>query len=1196
MNLEKIELLGFKSFADKTEIKLTDGVTGIVGPNGCGKSNISDAIRWVLGEQAPKQLRGSSMQDVIFNGTEKRKSLSYCEVSLYFNNEGGKLFHELEYQEVIFTRKLFRNGDSEYYINKQPARMRDIVDFLHECGVSREGYTIIGQGKVSEILSSKPEDRRAIFEEAVGIAKTKNKKRESERRLDRTRENIIRIIDKTTELEKILEPLAKQAEKTRSFRALSEELKYHEINTYLYKHDNANTVKEGIMTRIRGFNEQIAVRSQELEEVNEAYRMHQEEISLADDKMKSLHNAILAKSIEAEKIAGQKNISNERISFFRSEIERIRKDCEDKLAAIVRLSDESAEKQKLIKKHDEEIKTLTVKAKKLSADLATVSGQIQEGERLVNMMQSKIIESAETLASINADLGSLSAEKNVISSQHSDTLVKVEGLIKRKADLLAEKQETDRKIAELERNVCAKRDNIKETESSISDTNRFISELGDKIYKLNADLVSLETNLKIYSSLKASFDGYGPTVKNLMAASGRDPELKIKIKGGVGAVISTEQKYETAIETAMGGYLQNVITATPDDAQYLFKYLKRIDGGRINCLPMSALKVRQDGYEITKAVGERGALGLATKLVRYDAQFDNAIRFVLGNTLICDVIDNATAIAKKYNFAFKIVTLDGDVISPSGTMSGGSKKKNTTNLLAMDRHLQDTEKQIREKKAEMEKYETNKQNLLNQVNELVDSLDELNKSYQDYRQKLVEYTAKKSNLEEIISSTDKDITSERVHITEIENRIDEISGKYADVQTGSAKLMEEKSAASGNAQENQAKYDKLKAERDNLIAENTSVQTRLAELNSALERYKEDVKRIGGEIALNQTAIETNNKNIESDESIIENLVKETAKMALSDEENQQLQRLRENLADAEKRKEILNAAVEKDNADKENLTQTISKLNERKFSEENSLTRVDAELEYLQDRIFTEYQETYDTCKDKKDDNYDIMNSAEEINRLKKKISSLGSINANAIEDYETYNASYQEYMTQKADLEKAEADLKEAIGALTDEMTKTFDDGFEKIRTNFQKTFKELFGGGKADLVLDYTDCTDPLDAGVEIMAEPPGKKLQKISLLSGGEMALTAIAILFAILRLRPMPFCVLDEIEAPLDEANVERFAKYLKNFSKDTQFIVITHKKVTMELCDALHGVTMEEKGVSKTVSVKFADLGVEFSA
>ena len=1188
MNFEKVEIYGFKSFADKAEIKFGDGITGIVGPNGCGKSNVADAIRWVLGEQSAKSLRGSSMQDVIFSGTQGRKSLSYCEVSLYFDNT-NRMF-SIDYNELIITRKLFRSGESEYYINKQPARLREIVDLLHECGIGKDGYNIIGQGKVEEIMSAKPEDRRTIFEEATGIAKFKTRKNESERKLDRTHENLVRYIDILTEIEGQLGPLERQAAKAKEFNELSAELKYHELNTYIAKVDGVETAKGKINTRIKGIDEQTALRQNELNDAQREYDKIFSDISDADNTLKKLNDELLEKRVSMEKNTGAKQLYEQKISYLLGQIERAEKE----IAENVKLIEESkatftGNEEKLIKEQDQ-LKTLQDKADKLSRKLLSVSEKIALGEELQNANTRKVIESIESLSDIKMNKGTMSIEKKNLIEKLEELTQKLDALSVKRDGLFNDKERADKSIDELDRGVFDLKNQIDEKENQVRNCNEEVAKVDNQIYSLNSIITTLITKDNFYKGLKDSYEGYAPAVKSLFNKAKENGELKRRIKGVVAELIKSDKKYDIALETLLGMAAQNVVTATPDDAKYLIEYLKVNKLGRITFLPISSVKPREQSASVTSALNERGALGVANKLVTYDKQYENVISNLLGNTLVVDTLENATRIADKFRFAFRMVTLDGDVFSTQGAMTGGSRRTDTVGLLSGDRKIEENAAQLKVKKEEMDKLKVEKADLEKKRDRALDELSMLGDLYNGKRQQILVEREKQGSAEKALSEVGQEIERATDLVEEVNERLKKLDADFAAVQSGGAKLEADRASAKSTADKHQAEYELLKKERDQLAKESTELQVRITELKGDVTSLSAENARLKGVITEAESSNESLRKSNEGAAGIIEELRRDQEKVALTKEEQDYINGIRDKIDGIESDKSELREKLNRNDEKKNFLTGAISELTDKKHAEEIALAKIDSDLEYLQQSIWEDYQETYETAVKQKAENYDASFGESEIARIRKKRSSLGAINATAIDDCKALRERYEEMTTQKEDLEKAEKDLKEAIEKIKAEMLTQFDEGFTKINENFQRIFKELFGGGRAMLQMDYSEVEDRLEAGVEIVAEPPGKKLQKLSLLSGGEKALTAIAILFSILKLRPKPFCVLDEIEAALDEANVDRFARYLKKFSQETQFIVITHRKPTMELADALFGVTMQEKGVSKTVSVKLSDV------
>ena len=1188
MNFEKVELYGFKSFADKAEIKFGNGITCIVGPNGCGKSNVADAIRWVLGEQSAKSLRGSSMQDVIFSGTQGRKSLSYCEVSLFFDNT-SRMF-SLDYNEVIITRKLYRSGESEYFINKQPSRLRDIIELLHECGIGKEGYTIIGQGKVEEIMSAKPEDRRMIFEEATGIAKFKTRKNESQRKLERTHENLVRYIDILTEIENQLAPLERKAEKAKEFNALSEELKFHELNTYVAKVDGVETAKGKIYTKINGIDEQTALRRKEMDNAEKEYEKIFTDITGADENLKKLNDELLEKRVGMEHASGAKQLYDQKISFLKGQIERAEKEIEDNKKLVGESQNTLNVNTELLSACEKDLTVLQEKAEKVSKKLLSVSEKIALGEELATANQKRIIASLESLSDIKVNTGTMSIEKKNLLDKLEELTAKLDGLSVKRNDFFNEKERSDNTIDELDRAVYECKNQIEEKEEEVRSCNEAVAKTDNSIYSLNSVITSLVTKDNFYRGLRDNYEGFAPAVKLLLNKAKENGELKRRIKGVVAELIKSDKKYDVALETALAASAQNIVTQTPDDAKYLIEYLKINKFGRITFLPITSVKPREQNFAVTSALNEKGALGVANELVSYDKQYENVISNLLGNTLIVDTLENATRIADKYRFAFKMVTLDGDVFTTQGAMTGGSKRTDTVGLLSGERKIEDNALLLKTKREEMDKLKAEKAVLEKTRDKAFDELGILNDLYTGKRQQVLIEREKQAVAEKRLIEIGQEIEFATDLIETVKEKLNKLNADYEIVQSGGKKLEEDRATASQTADKHQAEYDALRKERLALSDESTALQVSITELKGKISSITSENQRLNTLILETENATDGLKKSNVGAEEIIEELRREQEKVALTKAEQDYINGIRTKIEDIEKDKTALRERLNRNDELKKQLTETINELSEKKHAQEIALAKIDSDLEYLQQSIWEDYQETYETAVKQRAENYDASFGEQEINRIRKKRSSLGAIDATAIDDLKILRERYQEMTTQKEDLEKAEKDIQEAIDKIKAEMLTQFDQGFTTINENFQRIFKELFGGGRAMLQIDYTDVEDRLEAGIEIVAEPPGKKLQKLSLLSGGEKALTAIAILFAILKLRPMPFCVLDEIEAALDEANVDRFARYLQKFSEDTQFIVITHRKPTMEMADSLFGVTMQEKGVSKMVSVKLSDV------
>ena len=1013
MYFKEIKLAGFKSFADKIEIKFDDGITAIVGPNGCGKSNVADAIRWVLGEQSSKTLRGGSMQDVIFNGTEKRKSVSYCEVSLYFNNTDH--FFNFEYDDLIITRKLYRSGESAYLINHNPCRLKDIVNLFYDSGIGKDGYSIIGQGKVEEILSNKPEARRAVFEEAAGIAKFKSQKVESERKLERTEERLVRLRDIVGELERQIGPLKKQAETAKIYLELRDLLKDLEVNSFIYQNENLGEERRKIGLKLDGILQEISLKEAELVGLGQQSNNCLEEISKIDNIIKQLNNEILVLTVGMEKQAGEAKLLQERIAHYREQNQKLDLD-------IVNYNN------LLLKSHAEE----EFKAKR-KAELEQRAKAIEE------------------------------------SSGEYATLIKEFGTLKSNEARLAS--------------------TLKANENAFND--------------IKSKILVFENRKRLLLEMQQEYEGYAYAVKKLLKESEKNMAISKKIVGVLASLVKVPAKYETAIEVALGASLQNIVTENEINAKELIYFLKDNGYGRATFLPITSMKPRFISDSDKKTLSTKGCFGVASGLISYDKKIDNVIQNLLGSTVIVDTLETAVSMAQNSRFSFKIVTLEGDVVNPTGSLTGGSKKSNNTNLISREREIETLSENINSLKI-------------------------------DYNEKM-----------NIIKSCEIELGQTRARLEEL------------NLKKNSTELTEAVQIA--------------------------EIRTEINSLNQDFERIHNSINETNANLKVAKELVARNNEYIEREQEKVDQIFKSSENV----ETQEKLNAIKKRQDEQDVEKIRIQERMRQIDAQKEGVMGEINAAAEKKYKAESELSKLETDLQTLSERIHEEYGLEYHNCLQFKKEDFDIAGAKPEIMRLKREIQKLGNVNVNAIEDIKVIYERYDELSTQLNDLEQSKADTLQAINELAAEMSQIFEEKFNQINENFKVTFKELFGGGHAHLELVGSD--NILEAGIEINANPPGKKLSGLSPMSGGEKALTAIAILFAILKLKPMPFCLLDEIEAALDDANVERFAQYLHRFSGNTQFIVITHRKPTMELADSLYGVTMEEKGVSKVVSVKLSE-------
>ena len=1188
MNFKRIEMAGFKSFADRLEIDFDSGITAIVGPNGCGKSNVADSVRWVLGEQSSKTLRGSSMQDVIFKGTASRKSLSYCEVSLVFDNSDHTL--NMEYDEIIITRKLYRSGESEYAINRTPCRLKDVVNLLHDSGVGRDGYSIIGQGKVAEIVNSKPENRRAIFEEAAGIAKFKSRKIEAERKLERVHDHLTRLSDIASELERQLGPMRKQAEDARKCLALKDELRVLEVNAYLVQCETANSRRQEVRDKIQAIQEELTLKEQQLQSCNQKYDNSMEQIQKIDADIAKIHEKVVELSVSIEKQAGETKLIQERMHFLTQQI----KSKEDELANANSEKTETIRnleaKEDKLKTNEMRLKELQLQSDKLSNEYLKVVDELTENEDEVDKNQRNLLESMDKLSDIKANLSRLKAELDALKSTSNEKQDRLKVLIE-KSDLAKKsKIECDELTSKLSSQVNEMTLNLDVLKKQMLDSNNRKQQIIDDCQDIQTTLASFISRHKLLTEMQTDYEGFAYSVKKLMQDAESNKAVKEKIVGVVANLIKVPEKFQIAIETSLGNAVQNIVTSDENDAKKLVAYLKENRYGRATFLPITSMKPRNLDNESRKLLNSAGVFGVACDLIEFDKNLSNVFQSLLGGTVIVDTLDTAVKLAQNSKFSFRIVSLEGDIVNPQGSITGGSKKAEINNILGREKEIETLKTEIDKKQkrfADLSKESEELTKIINQANEkiqtieaqLVNSQIELAKNKEASQKASVQF-----------SETEKDVENLRREINEANARAKSIEDEINSVDELENTIKNSKISANECINKRQSQYDLLKSKKEQYNIENTNLKVQIATIESEIESYREDVKNLKEDIASIDERIAILTVDLAKAQSEVDkekNIKLEDKGASDYFKLQEELDNAKLKLVDLDKVKQDHQVTLKLIEQERVMINGDFTKVQERKIHEEMNLQKIDDDLNSMATRIMEEYELDYNDCQSYKNPEFNLQESMPRIIEIKKEISKLGYVNMAAIEDIKDLSARYEEMTKEMDDDKKAEEDLLQIIKELSTEMTQKFDDAFNKINENFTKTFRELFGGGNARLML--TESEDTLEAGVDIIAEPPGKKVTNLTLLSGGEQALTAIAILFAILKLRPMPFCLLDEIEAALDDANVERFAKYLHRFSQETQFIVITHRKPTMELADSLYGVTMEEKGVSKVVSVKLSE-------
>lgn len=1189
MNFIKIELRGFKSFADKVEIPFKEGVTAIIGPNGCGKSNVADAIRWTLGEQSAKSLRGKSMQDVIFAGTEKRKSMSYCEVSLYFDNENRKIFKSLPFDEVVITRKLDRSGLSEYYINKTRCRMKDIINLFHDTGIGKEGYSIISQGRIDEILSAKPDDRRNIFEEAAGISKFRAQRTEAERKLERTAQNMQTANEIISEIERQLTPLRRQAETALKYFDLKEQLKKQEVNLYIYNFENNQAIKQKIYDRLAASERDLKVAEMRYNECVQSYEKCLRDSGGIDRVFEESTAELTSLKVDAERMAGEANVIKERISHYQAEQSRLNAELQSVDMQLCVSSDmiKNAEEKK-----EAELANYLSVSKQLeeaSAKLEFLSKTLRGQEGDLETRNSELISAMEELNSLKSNLTGIIAEKG-INEERAKNLLQL--LNNKKAQLdeeLTNLSIYDGKLKaskERLRDISAR---YNEALSAKIEAQEAVKAIGEDLVALNSKLGMHEGNLRLLTSIKNEYQGYQEAVKRLMQDAKSDPVLSSKIMGVLAEVISVPSEYESAIEYSLGAALQNVLVEGERDASDLINHLKQKNYGRVTFRPLSSCRPRPLTGENRAALKEQGCFGVAADLIEYDKKFDGFIQTLLGSTVVVDNMNTAIRLFKKYNQSFKIVTLDGEIFSRGGEITGGSRRTQHSGLLSQ-------EKQIEQAKENLERVKSNIANLNNRRIEREEEIAECEKTAAELSAQMSELSldaryneSRAKQAAELSETLKSEVARDAEEYENIKFSLKELSDKIASIDILEATVNQKKMQYGALIETSKSKSTEQKNERELCSERVMDLRLTMATSKSALDTIEADLFRLGREKQnleeekldlINELKIVTQN---------MDNIKNAPERTKFSPEDAKRIAELEKEISGLSERKRLMAEEIVRLDADKTRISEERNAISEKKIRDENMLENVDIEIRHLQEHILEEYDLTYQSALPFKDEEFKSYGAQTAISELKKSIARLGEVNPLAVETLKETEERYAEQVSSRDDIQAAYDDITKIIEELTNEMVTKFTEAFDKINENFREVFVQLFGGGKGELRLDMKDTDDPLEAGIEIYSQPPGKKLQHISLLSGGEKALTAISILFAILKLKPMPFCVLDEIEAALDDANANLFAEFLKKFSDETQFIVITHRKPTMRHADSIFGVTMEEKGVTKIVSIEFEE-------
>lgn len=1181
MYLKSIEIHGFKSFANKIVFQFHNGITGIVGPNGSGKSNVADAVRWVLGEQRIKQLRGASMQDVIFSGTELRKPLGYAYVAITLDNSDHQL--AIDYNEVTVARRIYRSGESEYLLNGTPCRLKDVNELFYDTGIGKEGYSIIGQGQIDKILSGKPEERRELFDEAAGIVKFKRRKLAAQKKLEDEQQNLVRVNDILSELEKQIGPLEKQSETAKIYLKKKEELKTLDVNMFLLENQRLQEQLKDAQEKYDIASEDLENTSKQYENIKEEYEKIEGQITLLDETIEKNRSALTDTSMLRGKLEGEINVLKEQIHSARNNEEHLKQRRE---AVLNEIAAKNQDKEGILSDKgqiDEQVAEIEKKRDEAKAALTAVQSCIEELNNQIEGGKNAIIEALNARATIKSKLGrydTMTEQVNIRKAELTSRILRMKSDEAQQEETLKALNDEFEKINEEIRTLNDAVESKEEKLTLLRET------LADKDKRLRDTQVSYhqeKSRLEALSNLTERYEGYGGSVKKVM-------ERKEQEKGIVGVVadiIKVDKKYETAIETALGGNIQNIVTDDEETAKRMIGYLKQTKAGRATFLPLTSITHPQE-FKNPESLKEKGVLGMADELVHVDEKYRNVAKAMLGRIVVVDQVDNAVRIARKFDYGIRMVTLEGELLVPGGAISGGAFKNNS-NLLGRRREMEEMEASVKKYLKEVDTLLQEIEDTKAERNKLRLSLEEDKASLQ---KKFIEQNTARLNVikakerKEEASESSLELKNEEreieSQIQEIRLSKEEISRELQDSETlekqteGKIKecqvLLDEKRSEES---ENLAGVNALEVEVEKMLQQQGFHQQNVDRINTELERSKSELSEIEEGLLGNTGDIEQKENNIRQIEETIQ-----ASHTSQSDTEKQ----LQENIT----KKEELSAKQKNFFKDREALSEKMAGLDKEVY-------RLNAQREKLQDMtesqinyMWDEYEITLsDAAGMRNEELNDLPAMKRDISTLKDQIKKLGDVNVNAIEDYKNLMERYSFLKTQHDDLIEAEKTLEGIITELDTAMRKQFHEKFGEISREFDKVFKEMFGGGKG--TLELMEDEDILEAGIRIIAQPPGKKLQNMMQLSGGEKALTAIALLFAIQNLKPSPFCLLDEIEAALDESNVSRFAKYLHKLTRHTQFIVITHRRGTMEQVDRLYGITMQEKGVSTLVSVNLID-------
>ena len=1186
MRLKRLEIYGFKSFADRTVVVFDEGITGIVGPNGSGKSNLSDAVRWVLGEQSAKALRGGKMEDVIFNGTQKRKRMGYCEVSLVFDNEDHAL--AVDYTEVMITRRVYRSGEGEYYINKSACRLKDIVELFRDTGVGKEGYSIIGQGRIDEILSQKSEDRRGVFEEAAGIVKYRTRKEESEKRLANMRDNLSRVEDIIAELEGQLEPLEKASETARRYLNLRDELRVLECSAFVLRSDRAKERIAEAEQLLTGLKEAIASEEKRADELSAQREKANEGAQKLENEVTAAHDAVLELTRETEAREGELGVLRAEINRMEKDVLALSQEEDVKRARSAALDEEIAKNERDALANRTKIIELTRELGQKEEALQAAQEEARQAEEKLEAHKSAIIDAMNRLSDVRTSEVRLSTMRKELERRGEEADAQKEELAQTADRMDEQMAQAAEELEQARRGEAEKTEIEQKIEQEAQETAQKIAVVRQALSDANGQKQAASSRLRVLREMERDYAGYQQAVKQvLLHARGN-----AGVRGVVATLMRVPRQLERAVEAVLGGALQNVVTTDEYIARDMIAYLRQNKLGRATFLPMTTISGRTLSQQERQVLTMPGCVGVASELIGFDEQYRGIVENLLGRTVIAENLDAGIEIMRRGRHAFRLVTLEGDVMHSGGSMTGGSSASRMTSLLSREREIKEHEKllaELEEKLADyarrIERGEAVRQEIKQRRAQ----------AFEEIRQAQIDVSVAQERVRTLtVQREEHRAQQDRCELlrTQIAQNLAQIDSQLAgarDTQAGEQKTNEEMNkqtaALSDALYEKREALDALRETTQNLRVTLAACERDANALNQDGARMRREQSAVGiqiGEAHENREALTLRHQ------QSMQQLARDAAEQQTC---AQRLEAAQQNLAARQNARNEGQETIRQLTQEIDSLRETLAMDMDKCHKAELVLGRTQSELEQMQQRIWDDYELTYAGAKEYLAEPFDMAGSDKRAGDIRREIRAMGPVNVTAMEDYRACRERYDDLASQRDDLVKAQSDLLGIIDSLQKQMEKQFLENFRLLQQYLSETFVKLFGGGKAELRL--MDEKDVLGCGIEIVAQPPGKKLQMLSLLSGGERALTAIAILFAMLRLKPTPFCFLDEIEAALDDGNISTFADYLRDFSKDTQFVVVTHRKGTMERCDGLYGVAMEEKGVSKMLSVELKDVSAE---